>query len=67
MNKSLLTIAPPFIATLPYSIRSIPWRPYPTRADPWASIEFFARLIWQESSFKPNAVGPTTGGGQRAQ
>src|SRR5229473_3960742 len=30
-------------------------------------FEFFARLIWQESRFKPNAVGPTTRGGQRAQ
>jgi hypothetical protein len=30
-------------------------------------FEFFARLIWRESRFKPNAVGPTTRGGQRAQ
>jgi hypothetical protein len=30
-------------------------------------FEFFARLIWQESRFKPSAVGPTTRGGQRAQ
>ena len=30
-------------------------------------FEFFARLIWQESRFKPNTVGPTTRGGQRAQ
>ena len=30
-------------------------------------LEFFARLIWQESRFKPNAVGPTTRGGRRAQ
>jgi hypothetical protein len=29
--------------------------------------EFFARLIWQESRFKPNAVGPTTRRGGRAQ
>jgi Transglycosylase SLT domain/SPOR domain len=29
-------------------------------------LEFFARLIWQESRFKPNAVGPMTRGG-RAQ
>src|SRR5258708_12600505 len=26
-------------------------------------FEFFARLIWQESRFKPNAVGPTTRAG----
>src|SRR5262249_10047145 len=30
-------------------------------------FEFFARLIWQESRFKPNAVGPMTRHGQRAQ
>ena len=30
-------------------------------------LEFFARLIWQESRFKPNAVGPMTRNGQRAQ
>jgi hypothetical protein len=30
-------------------------------------LEFFARLIWQESRFKPDAVGPTTRHGQRAQ
>jgi Transglycosylase SLT domain/SPOR domain len=30
-------------------------------------FEFFARLIWQESRFKPNAVGPTTRSGARAQ
>jgi soluble lytic murein transglycosylase-like protein len=30
-------------------------------------FEFFARLIWQESRFKPNAVGPTTRSGGRAQ
>jgi hypothetical protein len=30
-------------------------------------FEFFARLIWQESRFKPNAVGPMTRSGQRAQ
>jgi len=30
-------------------------------------FEFFARLIWQESRFKPNAVGPMTRNGQRAQ
>jgi Transglycosylase SLT domain/SPOR domain len=30
-------------------------------------LEFFARLIWQESRFKPGAVGPTTRNGQRAQ
>ena len=29
-------------------------------------FEFFARLIWQESRFKPNAIGPMTRGG-RAQ
>ena len=29
-------------------------------------LEFFARLIWQESRFKPNAIGPMTRGG-RAQ
>jgi Transglycosylase SLT domain/SPOR domain len=30
-------------------------------------LEFFARVIWQESRFQPNAVGPVTRGGQRAQ
>jgi hypothetical protein len=30
-------------------------------------FEFFARLIWQESRFKPNAVGPTTRSGARAR
>src|SRR5436190_19560458 len=30
-------------------------------------LEFFARVIWQESSFKANAVGPTTRSGDRAQ
>ena len=29
--------------------------------------EFFARLIWQESRFKANALGPTTRGGHKAQ
>jgi hypothetical protein len=30
-------------------------------------LEFFARVIWQESRFQSNAVGPVTRGGQRAQ
>jgi len=30
-------------------------------------LEFFARLIWQESRFQPDAVGPMTRYGQRAQ
>lgn len=30
-------------------------------------LEFFARLIWQESQFKPNAIGPMTRRGTRAQ
>lgn len=30
-------------------------------------LEFFARVIWQESRFQPNAVGPMTRNGQRAQ
>jgi len=30
-------------------------------------LEFFARLIWQESRFNPGAVGPTTRSGQHAQ
>jgi Transglycosylase SLT domain/SPOR domain len=30
-------------------------------------LEFFARLIWQESRFQTNAVGPVTRSGQRAQ
>jgi hypothetical protein len=30
-------------------------------------IEFFARVIWQESRFRPDAVGPLTRSGQRAQ
>jgi hypothetical protein len=30
-------------------------------------VEFFARLIWQESRFKPDEVGPVTRSGERAQ
>jgi hypothetical protein len=30
-------------------------------------IDFFARLIWQESRFKPDEIGPVTHNGQRAQ
>jgi hypothetical protein len=30
-------------------------------------LEFFARVIWQESRFQPGAVGPVTRGGDRAQ
>jgi hypothetical protein len=30
-------------------------------------LEFFARLIWRESNFRTNAVGPMTRSGQRAQ
>ncbi|MET0968443.1 MAG: lytic transglycosylase domain-containing protein [Tardiphaga sp.] len=30
-------------------------------------LEFFARVIWQESRFQPNAVGPVTRSGERAQ
>ncbi len=30
-------------------------------------LEFFARVIWQESRFKPDAVGPVTRSGHRAQ
>jgi len=30
-------------------------------------LEFFARVIWQESRFQPNAIGPMTRRGQRAQ
>src|ERR1700739_2431752 len=30
-------------------------------------LEFFARLIWQESRFQPDAVGPMTRYGLRAQ
>ena len=30
-------------------------------------VEFFARVIWQESRFKPNAIGPTTRTGHQAQ
>ena len=30
-------------------------------------VEFFARLIWQESRLRPDAVGPVTPGGKRAQ
>src|SRR5207344_919601 len=29
-------------------------------------IEFFARVIWQESRFRPDAVGPVTRSGKRA-
>jgi hypothetical protein len=30
-------------------------------------FEFFARLIWQESRFRPDAVGPVTRSGERAR
>jgi hypothetical protein len=30
-------------------------------------LEFFARVIWQESRFRPRAVGPITRSGDRAQ
>src|SRR5579863_4343847 len=30
-------------------------------------LEFFARVIWQESRFQPDAIGPVTRGGERAQ
>ena len=30
-------------------------------------VEFFARVIWQESRFQPDAVGPRTRSGARAQ
>lgn len=30
-------------------------------------LEFFARVIWQESRFRPDAIGPVTRNGQRAQ
>src|SRR5262245_38314882 len=30
-------------------------------------LEFFARVIWQESRFRPETVGPRTRTGQRAQ
>jgi soluble lytic murein transglycosylase-like protein len=30
-------------------------------------FEFFARLIWQESRFQPDAVGPVTRNGERAR
>jgi Transglycosylase SLT domain/SPOR domain len=30
-------------------------------------LEFFARVIWQESRFQPGAIGPLTRSGQRAQ
>src|SRR5262245_29997959 len=30
-------------------------------------LEFFARVIWQESRFRANVVGPVTRSGERAQ
>ena len=30
-------------------------------------LEFFARVIWQESRFQSDAIGPVTRSGQRAQ
>ncbi len=30
-------------------------------------VEFFARVIWQESRFRADAVGPVTRNGHRAQ
>jgi soluble lytic murein transglycosylase-like protein len=29
-------------------------------------LDFFVRLIWRESRFKPNAIGPVTRSGERA-
>src|SRR3569623_3740865 len=31
------------------------------------TVEFFARVIWQESRFRADAVGPVTRSGERAQ
>ena len=36
-------------------------------ADHGLPVEFFARLIWQESRLRPNALGPPTRTGERAQ
>ena len=36
-------------------------------ADNGLPVEFFARLIWQESRLMPHAVGPLTRSGGRAQ
>jgi hypothetical protein len=36
-------------------------------ADNGLPVDFFARLIWQESRLNPNAVGPLTRSGGRAQ
>lgn len=30
-------------------------------------LDFFARVIWRESRFRPDVIGPPTRGGQRAQ
>ncbi|HEX4056322.1 MAG TPA: transglycosylase SLT domain-containing protein [Tepidisphaeraceae bacterium] len=30
-------------------------------------VGFFVRVIWQESRFQPNVIGPLTSGGQRAE
>ena len=30
-------------------------------------VDFFARIIWQESRFQPDAIGPVTRSGERAQ
>ena len=37
------------------------------RAGEYLPLEFFVRVIWQESRFQPNAVGPVTRNGQRAE
>jgi Transglycosylase SLT domain/SPOR domain len=36
-------------------------------ADNGLPVDFFARLIWQESRLKPNVIGPLTRSGGRAQ
>ena len=36
-------------------------------ADNRLPVDFFARVIWQESRFQPDAVGPRTRSGERAQ
>ena len=36
-------------------------------ADNGLPVEFFARLIWQESRLRPDAIGPVTRSGKRAQ
>src|SRR4029078_13109756 len=40
---------------------------HPRAKAPGRPLEFFARVIWQASRFRSDAIGPMTRSGQRAQ